>query len=49
MAVNEDLDDNPEVINEDPYGKGWIVKVKPRNMDEVNSLLSAADYQNIII
>lgn len=42
--VNPDLKDNPEYINNDPYGKGWIVKVKMDNAAEVNGLLDAAAY-----
>lgn len=47
-AVNKDLDANPESVNKDPYGKGWMIKVEMKNPSEVNSLLSAADYKALI-
>ena len=47
-AVNKDLDANPESVNKDPYGKGWMIKVEMKNPSEVNSLLSAADYKSLI-
>lgn len=45
MEVNTELDSNPELVNEDPYEKGWMVKVKPDNLDDLNSLLDAAAYK----
>ena len=42
--VNEALDALPERVNQDPYGEGWIVKVKPDDPTVIDSLLSAADY-----
>lgn len=47
-AFNEELEDAPELINQDPYGKGWIVKVELNDDVDTASLLSAEDYQNII-
>lgn len=47
-AVNKDLDANPESVNKDPYGKGWMIKVEMKNPSEVNALLSAADYKALI-
>ena len=47
-AVNKDLDANPESVNKDPYGKGWMIKVEMKNPSEANSLLSAADYKALI-
>ena len=47
-AVNKDLDSNPESVNKDPYGKGWMIKVEMNNPSEVSSLLSAADYKALI-
>ncbi len=44
-AVNEDVLNAPEVLNEDPYGKGWLVKVRVSNPSELNSLLSADAYE----
>ncbi len=47
IEKNEGLDNNPEHVNEDPYGKGWMVKVKMSNPSEANQLLSAEDYSAI--
>lgn len=47
-AVNEELADAPEVINEDPYGKGWMLKLEPKNAADFESLLSAADYAKLL-
>jgi glycine cleavage system H protein len=47
-AVNKDLDSNPESVNKDPYGKGWMIKVEMKNPAEAISLLSAADYKTLI-
>jgi glycine cleavage system H protein len=48
IEYNEELEATPEAVNEDPYGKGWMVKVKISDSSEVDALLSAADYQKII-
>jgi glycine cleavage system H protein len=45
VAVNEALADKPETINEDPYGQGWLVKVKLTDPSEVKSLLDSASYE----
>jgi glycine cleavage system H protein len=45
VAVNETLTGKPETINEDPYGEGWLVKVKLSDPSETGSLLDAADYE----
>jgi glycine cleavage system H protein len=45
VAVNGTLSDNPETINEDPYGEGWLVKVKLSDPSEAESLLDAAAYE----
>ena len=45
VEVNEALSQTPETINQDPYGEGWLVKVKLSDPSETESLLSAADYQ----
>ena len=44
-AFNEDLEQNPQLINQDPYEKGWIIKIKNHNMDELKDLLSAEEYK----
>ena len=48
IALNEELEDNPELINEDPYNKGWILKIKINDENEYDSLLTSDDYKNII-
>jgi glycine cleavage system H protein len=48
VEVNEALGDAPERINEDPYGEGWLVKVKLSDPGEAEGLLSAADYRNLL-
>ena len=47
-AVNEALDDAPELMNQDPYGMGWIIKFRPDDMETVTSSLSASNYLSII-
>ena len=44
VEVNQEVLDNPAIINEDCYGKGWILKVKPADPAQVQSLIGAADY-----
>src|SRR5436305_15346453 len=44
-AVNDGLGDKPETINEDPYGEGWLVKVKLSDPSEVDSLMDSTEYQ----
>jgi len=48
LEVNSELEDSPELVNSDPYGKGWIVKVKPANAEDVEGLLSPEDYKKLI-
>lgn len=45
VAVNTELADHPELVNQDPVGAGWFAKVKPAGADPLKGLLSAADYQ----
>ena len=47
-AVNEALADSPEKINEDPYGEGWLVKVKLTDTSEVDQLLDPAAYKELL-
>jgi glycine cleavage system H protein len=49
LEFNEALATNPELINKDPYGEGWIVKIKMSNPAELESLLSAEEYKSAII
>jgi len=48
VSVNEELSDTPETINEDPYGKGWIVVVEMDNASEVDGLMDAAEYAKFV-
>ena len=48
LEFNSKLESNPELINKDPYGDGWLIKVKLSNIDETNSLLNATDYKSLI-
>lgn len=47
LEKNEGLDNDPQHVNEDPYGKGWMIKVKMSNPSEADALLSADDYSAI--
>lgn len=48
IEVNPKLESNPEVVNKDPYGDGWMIKIEISNPDSVNDLLSAAAYKELI-
>ena len=48
VEFNESLEDEPEKVNSDPYGEGWIIKVKLSEESEIDSLLSADDYLKLI-
>jgi len=46
MAVNDSLADEPEKVNKDPYGDGWMIKIRMSKSGEVDSLLTAAEYED---
>jgi glycine cleavage system H protein len=48
VAVNEQVNADPALVNNDPYGAGWLIKIKASNHDELNGLLDAEQYQNEI-
>lgn len=48
LEVNEELGSNPELVNSDPYGKGWIVKISIDKAEEIKSLLSAEEYEKAV-
>lgn len=48
LEVNKDIDSAPESVNKDPYGAGWMIKIKITNTSELSSLLSADDYKKLI-
>ncbi len=48
IEVNSALESNPELINSDPYGEGWIIKVKISDASDLDNLLDAAGYQELV-
>lgn len=48
VEIHSDINDSPEVINQDPYGQGWIIKIQISNPEELNNLLSAEQYEELI-
>ncbi len=48
VEINSELLDSPELVNDDPYGKGWIVKIELSDESEIAKLLSADDYAGLI-
>ncbi len=48
LEFNGDLEDEPDLVNKDPFGKGWIIKVKMTDESELEDLLSATDYKALI-
>lgn len=48
IEINDEIEDSPEFVNEDCYGKGWFVKIEIEDLSEEDKLLSAEDYQTII-
>ena len=45
LEFNEELEDAPELVNKDPYGKGWIIKISISDASELDGLLTAAEYE----
>lgn len=48
LSVNDKLDSAPELVNHDPYGDGWIVRIKPADPADLENLLSAVAYQSLV-
>ena len=48
LEINSELNDNPELVNSDPYGKGWMVKVSLSEVAEIEDLLTAEAYQALV-
>lgn len=48
LEVNEALESDPELVNTDPYGEGWMVRIKITNQDDIDELLEAAQYKELI-
>ena len=48
IELNKKLDTNPELVNSDPYGEGWMVKIEISDPSQLNNLLSASDYKTLV-
>lgn len=48
IAINEELDGSPEMVNEDPHGKGWIIRLKLRDETEIDKLMTASEYEKFL-
>jgi len=48
LEFNGALEGNPEAVNNDPYGEGWMIKIRVSNLGELDSLLDASGYQNLV-
>jgi glycine cleavage system H protein len=48
VEINQEAIDNPEIVNDSPYGSGWLVKIAPSDPAEVDSLLSPSEYQALL-
>ncbi len=48
LEINPKLESNPELVNKDPYGEGWMIKVSLKDAGEVNGLMSADDYRKLV-
>jgi len=48
IEVNPDLEESPDLVNKDPYGKGWMIRIKISDPSETKSLLSAEKYQELL-
>lgn len=48
LEFNEEIESNPELVNSDPYGKGWMVKIKLSDVAELEDLLTAEAYQDLV-
>ncbi len=49
LEVNRDVIDNPAIISDAPYGRGWILRIEPADMEELRALMSADDYEEYIL
>ena len=48
VAINEDLPESPEMVNEDPYGDGWLIKIKVSDGSDFEDLMDSAEYEEMI-
>ena len=49
LEVNKDIDSAPEAVNKDPYGKGWMIKIKISNPSEISELLDVEEYKKLVV
>ena len=49
LEVNKDIDSAPEIVNKDPYGKGWMIKIKISNPSEIAELLDVEEYKQLVV
>jgi len=48
IEVNENIESSPELVNSDPYGEGWMIKIEIKDVSEIENLLSSEDYSKLI-
>jgi len=48
IEINQELNDSPELVNEDPHNKGWIILIKIKDESELDKLMSASEYENFL-
>ncbi len=48
IEINEAIESSPELVNTDPYGEGWMIKIEISSLDELNNLLNSQEYSNLI-
>ncbi len=48
IEINEELNDSPELVNQDPHGKGWFIRLKVKDATEVEKLMSASEYEKFL-
>ena len=48
LALNEDLENEPELVNSDPYGKGWMIKIKLADTSQLDDLMDSAAYADLV-
>ncbi len=48
VAINQDLAESPEIVNEDPYGDGWLIKVKMSDADDLQDLMDGDEYEEML-
>ena len=48
IDINSSLEDSPELVNDDPYGEGWIIKIEVSNLSDIDTLMSSIEYKKLI-